>query len=281
MSYDGVLAALGGRHFEGNSMRWIRYEEEGGARYGIVQGEVIAEVTGTPFGAHELTGKTRPLLDAKLALPCIPGTFYAVGQNYIVHAANYPGGQGTAASKVPTKPDVGYRAHSGLVAHGEAVVIPADSQSLQYEGELVVVIGKRGKRISKASAYDYVLGYTIGNDVSERSWQKADRTAWRAKNADTFSPMGPWIDTDADLSRMETIVRVNGRESTRFRTNDMLFGIDTFISAVSQYVTLQPGDMFWMGTEGTSPDLKDGDVVEVEITGIGTLRNPFVAQART
>jgi 2-keto-4-pentenoate hydratase/2-oxohepta-3-ene-1,7-dioic acid hydratase in catechol pathway len=258
-------------------MRWVRYDDGETGRYGILRGDEIAEVQGSPFGDHQSTGRVRKLRDVKLGLPFVPATFYAVGQNYIVHAANYPGAQSSSA-KVPTRPDVAYRAHSGLIAHDEAVMIPADSQSLQYEGELVVVIGKRGKRISKASAFEYVLGYTIGNDVSERSWQRTDRTPWRAKNADTFSPMGPWLETDADLSSMETIVRLNGKESTRFRTNDMLFGIDTFISAVSQYVTLQPGDMFWMGTEGTSPDLKDGDVVEVEITGIGTLRNPFVAE---
>jgi 2-keto-4-pentenoate hydratase/2-oxohepta-3-ene-1,7-dioic acid hydratase in catechol pathway len=260
-------------------MRWIRYEDGNAARYGLVRGEEVAEVIGSPFGSYELTGRVRPLPGTKFALPFAPRTFYAVGQNYRVHASNYPGTQSAAASKIPNKPDVAYRAHSGLIAHDEAVVIPPDSESLQYEGELVVIIGKGGKRIQKAAAFEHVLGYTIGNDVSERAWQKMDRTPWRAKNTDTFSPMGPWIETAADLSRMETIVRVNGRESTRFRTNDMLFGVDTFISAVSQYVTLQPGDMFWMGTEGTSPDLEDGDVVEVEITGIGTLRNRFVAES--
>ena len=140
----------------------------------------------------------------------------------------------------------------------------------------MAVIGKRGKHIRKEDVSDYVLGYTIGNDVSERSWQKSDRTAWRAKNSDTFSPMGPWIETDIDPAAMRTLVRVNGQETTSFSTSGMLFGVDTFISAISEYVTLQPGDMIWMGTEGTSPDLKAGDVVEVEITGIGVLRNHFV-----
>jgi 2-keto-4-pentenoate hydratase/2-oxohepta-3-ene-1,7-dioic acid hydratase in catechol pathway len=115
--------------------------------------------------------------------------------------------------------------------------------------------------------------------VSERTWQKSDRTLWRAKNADTFKPMGPWIETDVDLDALETRVRVNGAETTRFPTNAMLFGVATYISTISRYVTLYPGDVIWMGTDGTSPDLKAGDVVEVEITGIGTLRNPFVAAA--
>jgi 2-keto-4-pentenoate hydratase/2-oxohepta-3-ene-1,7-dioic acid hydratase in catechol pathway len=164
-----------------------------------------------------------------------------------------------------------------LIAHEEAVVIPPDAQKVQYEGELAVVIGKRAKHLSEADALSCVLGYTIGNDVSERIWQKSDRTLWRAKSTDTFKPMGPWIETDVDLDALETKVRVNGVQTTRFHTNAMLFGVATYIATMTRYVTLHPGDMIWMGTDGTSPDLKPGDVVEVEITGIGALRNPFVA----
>jgi 2-keto-4-pentenoate hydratase/2-oxohepta-3-ene-1,7-dioic acid hydratase in catechol pathway len=123
-----------------------------------------------------------------------------------------------------------------------------------------------------------VLGYTIGNDVSERTWQREDRTFWRSKNTDTFKPMGPWIETDVDLDAMHTNVRLNGEVRTSFRTNDMLFGIPHFISTITRYLTLYPGDVIWMGTDGSSPNLKAGDVVEVEITGIGTLRNRFVAE---
>ncbi|MEQ1615470.1 MAG: fumarylacetoacetate hydrolase family protein, partial [Hyphomicrobiaceae bacterium] len=106
---------------------------------------------------------------------------------------------------------------------------------------------------------------------------KSDRTLWRAKNCDTFKPMGPWIETEVDLEALETRVRVNGRETTRFHTNAMVFGVARFISTMSRYMTLYPGDVLWMGTDGTSPDLKVGDVVEIEINGIGTLRNPFVS----
>jgi 2-keto-4-pentenoate hydratase/2-oxohepta-3-ene-1,7-dioic acid hydratase in catechol pathway len=146
---------------------------------------------------------------------------------------------------------------------------------VQYEGELVVVIGKRARNLAKGEALSCVLGYTIGNDVSERTWQATDRTLWRAKNTDTFKPMGPWIETEVDLDRLETVVRVNGAEKTRFPTNGMLFDVPTYIATMSRYLTLYPGDVIWMGTEGQSPDLRDGDVVEVEITGIGVLRNPF------
>ena len=178
---------------------------------------------------------------------------------------------------LPTQPDVGYRAVNALIPHGDDVVIPADATNVHYEGELVAVIGKRVRNVSETEALSCVLGYTIGNDVSERTWQKSDRTLWRAKNTDTFKPMGPWIETDVDLASLETVVRVNGTETTRFMTNDMIFGVATFISTISRYCTLHPGDVVWMGTDGKSPTLMSGDTVEVEITGIGTLRNSFRA----
>ena len=214
----------------------------------------------------------------KIEVPVIPPTFYCVGLNYPEHIRAVAAKRG-AAPDLPKQPDVGYRAVSALIAHGDPVVIPADASQVQYEGELVVVIGRRAKNLSEAEALSCVLGYSIGNDVSERAWQKSDRTLWRAKSTDTFKPMGPWIETEVDLGKLETRVRVNGAETTRFRTNDMLFGVATYIATITRYVTLVPGDMIWMGTDGTSPDLRAGDTVEVEITGIGTLRNPFVAAA--
>jgi 2-keto-4-pentenoate hydratase/2-oxohepta-3-ene-1,7-dioic acid hydratase in catechol pathway len=114
--------------------------------------------------------------------------------------------------------------------------------------------------------------------LSERTWQKADRGLWRAKNADTFKPMGPWIETSPDLEEMQTIIRVNGRETYRFKTGDMIFGVVPFLVELTRYFTLWPGDVIWMGTDGASPDLRHGDVVEIEITGIGTLRNRFVRE---
>jgi 2-keto-4-pentenoate hydratase/2-oxohepta-3-ene-1,7-dioic acid hydratase in catechol pathway len=116
--------------------------------------------------------------------------------------------------------------------------------------------------------------------MSERTWQAGDRTLWRAKNTDTFKPMGPWIETDFDLDAAQTIIRVNGGEKFRFKTNSMLFGPATFISRMSQYLTLYPGDVVWMGTEGAPENLQHGDTVEIEITGIGTLRNPVVREGR-
>ena len=260
-------------------MRWIRYSTARNTAYGILEGDNIIEVRGTPFGSTERTGKTHLLGDVKVELPVVPPTFYAVGFNYTDHIKKVAARTGVAPD-IPTQPDVGYRANNGLIAHNEPVIIPKDAtDSVQYEGELVVVIGKKAKHLSEADALSCVLGYSVGNDVSERSWQKSDRTLWRAKNTDTFNPMGPWIETDVKLDKLETRVSVNGKESIRFPTNAMLFGVERYISTITRYVTLYPGDVLWMGTDGSSPNLKAGDVVDIEITGIGTLSNPFVAEA--
>jgi 2-keto-4-pentenoate hydratase/2-oxohepta-3-ene-1,7-dioic acid hydratase in catechol pathway len=257
-------------------MRWIRFSQQARMAYGILEGDRVREVTGDPLGGYEQTARIHNLNDLKLEIPVQPPTFYCVGLNFAEHIREAAAKLGISPD-LPKQPDVGYRAINALIAHEEPVVIPADATKVQYEGELAVVIGKRAKNVNEAEALTCVLGYTIGNDVSERLWQKSDRTLWRAKNADTFKPMGPWIETDVDLDDLETVVRVNGSETTRFRTNAMLFGVATYIATMSRYVTLFPGDVIWMGTDGTSPDLRAGDTVEVEIRGIGTLRNPFIA----
>jgi 2-keto-4-pentenoate hydratase/2-oxohepta-3-ene-1,7-dioic acid hydratase in catechol pathway len=258
-------------------MRWVRFSINDKTAYGILEDAVIHEVTGDPFNGFAPTARDHALAAVRLEVPVIPRTFYCVGLNYTEHL-NQMAAKGVVQASIPTQPDVGYRANNALIAHGEPIVVPRDAtEAVHYEGELAVVIGKQAKHLSEADAFSCVLGYTIGNDVSERSWQRSDRTLWRAKNCDTFKPMGPWIETDVDLDAMQTIVRVNGVEKTRFRTNAMLFGIAAFISTMSRYLTLYPGDVIWMGTDGVSPNLKAGDVVDVEITGIGILRNPVAA----
>ena len=257
-------------------MRWMRFSLAGHKAYGIVEGDRVVEVSGDPFAGYERTQKVHDLAAVKVEVPVIPPTFYCVGLNYAEHVQHAAAKLGIKAD-LPKQPDVGYRAANALIAHDEPVVIPRDASKVQYEGELAVVIGRKAKHLSEADAFSCVLGYTIGNDVSERVWQKSDRTLWRAKNTDTFKPMGPWIDTDVNLDALETRVRVNGRETTRFATNAMIFGVAAYIAAITRYVTLYPGDILWMGTDGTSPDLVAGDVVEVEIAGLGTLRNAFVA----
>lgn len=257
-------------------MKWMRYTRSGKTAYGILEGDQIEEVAGDPFTTYERTGTRHALGDVKIEIPLEPKTFYAVGFNYPEHVIKISKQQGIEPD-LPTQPDVGYRANNSLIAHDEAIVVPKDAtEQVQYEGELVVVIGKTVKNIPEADALSCVLGYTIGNDVSERSWQKSDRTLWRAKNTDTFGPMGPCIETDVDLDALETTVRVNGEVHSQFRTNAMLFGVERYIATISRYITLYAGDMIWMGTDGGSPNLRSGDVVEVEISGIGVLRNPVV-----
>ena len=259
-------------------MRWARYETDAGVSYGIVSddGSAIEEVDGTPFGEYAKTGARRSLDDVRLLIPFEPKTFYAAGVNYEEHVREAAALLGREPD-IPQKPDIGYRANNALIAHGEPIVKPADStERFQYEGELVVVIGRQAKHLSEEEALSCVLGYTIGNDVSERTWQAGDRTLWRAKNSDTFKPMGPWIETDVDLDALRTTVRLNGDVMSEFATNNMVFGVATYISAMTRYLTLHPGDMIWMGTDGATQDMKPGDVCDVEISGIGVLTNPIV-----
>ena len=258
-------------------MRWCRFQAGGKALYGVVEGDQVQPVAGGPFGRYRRTGKPLPLSSVRLLVPCVPPTFYAAGINYMEHVLGMAAITGRSPSP-PQRPNIGYRANNALIAHEEPIRVPSDaSERIQYEGELVVVISKQAKRISEEEVWDYILGYTIGNDFSERTWQASDSTCWRSKNTDTFKPMGPWIETDVDLDRMRTTVRVNGRTGADFATTNMIFGIATYLSAMSRYLTLYTGDVVWMGTDQIPENVKPGDVIEVEISGIGVLRNPVVA----
>ena len=260
-------------------MKYGRFKLNGQIFYGRVEGDSVVELEGSPFDSFRVTSKRHTLASLKTLLPCVPGNFYCAGLNYLAHIEWASARKGLPV-KAPQKCDVGYRSNNALIATGETIVIPADSPGpVQYEGELVVVIGRKCKNLTRENALSAVLGYSIGNDVSERDWQRGDRTFWRGKNADTFKPMGPWIDTDVDLDAMKTVIRVNGKEDLRFKTNDMIFSIPHFLSEITKYITLYPGDVMWCGTDGTSPNLVHGDVVEVELTGLRVLRNRFVKAA--
>ena len=259
-------------------MRWCRFQAGQRTAYGIMEGDRITEVEGSPFDSYSVTQNRHELNDVRLLVPVIPPTFYAAGINYPEHvtwAARMRGEEPV----LPKKADIGYRASNALIAHGENIIKPKDSTTeFQYEGELVAVIGRTAKNLSRDEALGCVLGYTIGNDVSERTWQRGDRTFWRAKNADTFKPMGPWIETDADPTNLETTIRLSGRVVSQFNTGTMIFDTATYISEMSRYLTLYPGDVVWMGTDGATENMVPGDVCEVEIEGIGTLSNPVVAE---
>jgi len=239
-----------------------------------VEGDTVTAVSGSPFTRYERGVKTHPLDAVKLLVPVIPPTFYAAGVNYRKHVTEMAALRGEEPH-FPPQADVGYRANNALIAQDEPIVIPKDAtERVQYEGELVAVFGRRCRDVSEAEALDYVLGYTIGNDVSERTWQAGDRTLWRAKNTDTFKPMGPWIVTGLDPDTLTVTIRLNGREMFSYKVGDAIFSVRQFISRMSRYLTLEPGDVLWMGTDGRTENMKDGDVVEVEVPEIGVLRNP-------
>jgi 2-keto-4-pentenoate hydratase/2-oxohepta-3-ene-1,7-dioic acid hydratase in catechol pathway len=260
-------------------MRWARFEQNGSPTFGVVEGHEIIPVRGSPFEMWERTGTRLPLAGVKLLVPVMPPTFYAAGLNYAEHVREAAEKLGLNV-ELPKAADAGYRASNALIAHDEAIVIPRDAtEQVQYEGELVAVIGRKCTRLTRENALSAVLGYTIGNDVSERTWQKSDRTLWRAKNTDTFKPMGPWIETNVKLEDLVTKVRLNGEERSVFPTNHMVFGVVDFLVAMTKYLTLYPGDVLWMGTEGATANMKHGDVCEIEISGIGTLRNPVVRES--
>ena len=199
--------------------------------------------------------------------------FYAAGLNYRAHIewANTRGG----SYKVPEQADIGYRSPNAFILSGEDIVIPPDSKGpVEYEGELVAVIGRKAKNLTEANALECVAGYTLGNDVSERAWQKSDRTLWRAKNADTFKPMGPFVVSGIDPMNQTIAVRINGKTVSSYSTQGMIFGVAQYLARMSRYVTLHPGDVVWFACDGpTLPALKDGDLVEVVNEAIGVLAN--------
>ena len=257
-------------------MKWCRFSSGSGISYGIIEGDNVVEVEGSPFDGYNKTSKNQPLASVKLEVPVIPPTFYAAGINYPEHvtwAAKMRGEEPV----LPDKADIGYRAINALVPNEHPIIVPKDATELvQYEGELVVGIGKECKNVTQAQALDYVLGYTIGNDVSERTWQRGDRTMWRAKNTVTFKPMGPWIVTDLDPDDLHVTITLSDRVVGEYDIKTAIFVVREYISDMSKYLTLVPGDIIWMGTDGATENMVDGDVVEVEISDIGVLRNKVV-----
>ena len=258
-------------------MKFGRFGHQGRVFFGIVEGDQVSELDGSPFDRYKASGKRHALSSLKVLVPCMPANFYCAGLNYAAHI-EWANQRTSGNRKVPEKADIGYRSPNALIATGEAIVIPADSPGpVEFEGELVAVIGKQARNLSEADALSCVLGYTLGNDVSERSWQKQDRTLWRAKNCDTFKPMGPFIVTGLDPMKQTISINVNGKTASEYDTAKMLFSARHFLSRISQYMTLHPGDVVWLGTDGaTEPELKHGDVVEIVHQEIGVLSSPVV-----
>jgi 2-keto-4-pentenoate hydratase/2-oxohepta-3-ene-1,7-dioic acid hydratase in catechol pathway len=247
--------------------RYVRYSVDGAISYGILDGENIRELSGDLFASPRPTGKTVRADRAKLLAPVTPRKVIAVGLNYKSHlgqqaAATYPG----LFAKMPTS----------IVGPDDNIVYPQDATNLHYEGEMVVVIGKRASNVSAAEAGQYIFGITAGNDVSERAWQQADLQWFRAKASDTFGPLGPIIVKGLNYDDLLLQTRLNGDVVQSQRTKDLIFDVHTIVSYVSRYVTLEPGDVIYTGTPGTTKAMNPGDTVEIELEGVGVLRNRVV-----
>lgn len=255
-------------------MKWCRLQLDQGPAYGIVEGDEVALLTGAPFEAHRPTGARVRLAGARLLPPVMPLNFYAAGINYRAHIewANRHHGM---TLKVPAQADIGYRSPNALVGGGADIVIPRDSPGpVEYEGELVAVVGRKAKHVREEDALGIIAGYTLGNDLSERSFQRSDRTLWRAKNIDTFKPMGPFVVTGLDPMAQTIAVRINAATVSEYSTGNMIFSLPHYIARMTRYVTLYPGDVIWMGCDGpTVPALQPGDLVEVVNDAIGVLAN--------
>jgi 2-keto-4-pentenoate hydratase/2-oxohepta-3-ene-1,7-dioic acid hydratase in catechol pathway len=242
--------------------KYVRYRKDSAVGYGVLDdapgGATIREIRGDLFGAHEETGVMHPLGGVKLLYPCEPSKILAVGRNYKSHLGD---------RQAPERPEMFYKPVSALQHPGDPIAIPPDAANVHFEGELVMVIGPRGT----------IFGVTCGNDVSERDWQNGphkDLQWWRAKGADTFAPLGPAIVTGLDYGNLMLETRLNGEVVQKQSTVDLTFDCAAIVSWVSRWVTLVPGDVIYTGTPGSTRAMRPGDVVEVEIEGIGVLRNP-------
>jgi 2-keto-4-pentenoate hydratase/2-oxohepta-3-ene-1,7-dioic acid hydratase in catechol pathway len=253
-------------------MRIVRYQIGSDApRYGWVHEDQVGDIEGDLFGDDMRREATRSVSGAKLLAPIVPTKILCVGRNYVEHAKEL-------GNVVPKIPLIFMKPPSAVIGPGEAIVLPQQSKQVEYEGELVAVIGKRGRNITAEHAKQHILGYTVGNDVTARDLQKSDELWTRAKGFDTFCPLGPWIDTEFDISDAVITTRLNNEPRQMGSTQDMTFSVATLIAYVSSIMTLMPGDLLFTGTPSGVGALKAGDEVVVEIEGLGVLRNVVRAE---
>ncbi|MCX8082715.1 MAG: fumarylacetoacetate hydrolase family protein [bacterium] len=266
-------------------MKYVRVVVEGLDRcgsYGIVKDEIVHIIKTSPLlSPPEYTGIKVPLNSVKKFLPPVdPPNIIALGLNYKEHAKE-------SKMELCPAPVVFLKATTAITGHLSPIVLPREAPDfVDYEAELVIVIGKRAKNVSKEDVSDFIFGYTCGNDVSARDCQmKLDRQWARAKSFDTFAPIGPWIETDISPDNLKIQSRVNGVLMQNANTSDMIFNVSEIVSYLSRQMTLLPGTFIMTGTPSgvgfaREPQvfLREGDNVEVEIEGIGILRNPVVCE---
>jgi 2-keto-4-pentenoate hydratase/2-oxohepta-3-ene-1,7-dioic acid hydratase in catechol pathway len=250
---------------------FVRYQQGTTVSYGRLEGDQIVQLRGAPWVNATPTGVKVAKAKVTLLAPAVPSKVIAVGLNYQTHlgersAAAYPG----LFAKMPTS----------IIADRDTVILPPDANNVHYEGEMVLIIGKRAQNVPVDKAKEYVFGVTTGNDVSERDWQKSDLQWFRAKAADTFGPLGPVIVRGVNYDDLLLQTRLNGEVVQSQRTKDLIFTVAEIVSYISRYVTLEPGDVIYSGTPGTTRQMKAGDVVEVELEQVGLLRNPVVQRKR-
>jgi 2-keto-4-pentenoate hydratase/2-oxohepta-3-ene-1,7-dioic acid hydratase in catechol pathway len=245
-------------------------------RYGWLEGDSVrradeSRLFSGDFTAHE-GGRKISLEEVRLLAPVFPTKIVCVGRNYREHAAEL-------GNEMPAEPLLFLKANSSLVGHEETIVLPPYSERVEHEGELAVVIGRRAKDIADAeNPLDYVFGYTCLNDVTARDLQRKDKQFTRAKSFDTFCPVGPCVVTGLDPLDLRVETRVNAEVRQRGRTSEMAFAVPFLVRYVSRMMTLEAGDLISTGTPAGVGPLRDGDTVEVEVEGVGTLRNPVRSQ---
>jgi 2-keto-4-pentenoate hydratase/2-oxohepta-3-ene-1,7-dioic acid hydratase in catechol pathway len=252
-------------------MKIVRFENNHKTRYGILNNNSIRVISDSPSGSIQETNETYPAEKVKLLAPCIPSKIVAVGVNYKSHAREMN-------SPLPREPLFFLKPPTAVIGPDDQIYYPSSSKQVDYEGELGVVIGKLARQIPREHARDYILGYTCFNDVTARDLQRIDVQWTRAKSFDTFAPVGPWIETEFDdtCARIETLV--NGQVVQSGNTSDMVFGVPELVSFISHVMTLLPGDVIATGTPGGIGPMQPGDIVEVRIDHVGTLRNYLVKE---
>lgn len=250
--------------------RYLRFRAGKTVAYGILDGDVVHQLKGNLFGKWERTEKTYPLKEVRILVPSPrPTKVIALAGNYKDHLGD---------TEPPKTPEPFFKLPSCLLRHGGRIIQPKDHAPVHYEAELVVVIGKRARNVAPEQALDFVLGITCGNDISARDWQKNDVQWWRAKGSDTFGPVGPYIVSGLDYNNLAMELRVNGEVRQKTNTKNQIHDLATTISFISKRITLRPGDLIFTGTPGKTQGMEIGDSVEVEIEGVGILKNKLVAE---
>jgi len=248
-------------------MRYCRLVVAETPRWGRIHHDLVTLLDAPPWLDPRPLGGAVPLAGARLLPPCEPTKIVCVGLNYRAHAAEM-------GKPLPEEPLLFLKAPSALLAPGDAVTLPPSSQQVEHEGELALVIGRTARRVKPQHALDYILGFTCLDDVTARDIQRREKVYARAKGFDTFCPVGPWLETEvSDPQALEVELRVNGQLRQQGSTADMIFPVAEVVAFISEIMTLFPGDLVSTGTPPGVGPLSDGDVVEVTIPGIGTLRH--------